>query len=115
MNILITDRNDLLSEHAKQLVTRRMLFALSRFGNQIDRVNVQVLDVNGPRGGLDKDCSVTVKLKKIGSVKVSATDASAGKCVSSAIDRIGRAVARKVERRRNRGRDRLSIPMIAEI
>ena len=39
-------------------VERRLRFALSRFGQKIRLAAVQLADLNGPRGGLDKQCRV---------------------------------------------------------
>ena len=56
-------------------VERRFRFALSRFGQKIRLVAVQLGDLNGPRGGLDKQCRVTVTLSPSGKVIVGATGA----------------------------------------
>ena len=41
---------------------RRLRFALGRFDRRIDGVRVRFHDVNGPRGGVDQECQVTVRL-----------------------------------------------------
>lgn len=42
---------------------RRFAFALRRFEDRVRSLVVRVTDVNGPRGGIDKRCRVTVQLQ----------------------------------------------------
>lgn len=81
-------------------VERRLRFALSRFEQRIRQVAVQVTDLNGPRGGLDKQCRVTVTLSPSGKVMVGATDANLHAAVDRAADRLERSVTRQLERKR---------------
>ena len=41
-------------------IQRRLSFALGRFGRRVERVLVRVEDINGPKGGIDKQCRVAV-------------------------------------------------------
>ncbi len=94
-----------LQEHAE----RRLLFALGRFAAQLDTVQVRLSDVNGPRGGPDKVCQVVARLTRWGAVRAEETDADAYVAVTRAAERLGRSVAREVERRRgSRGSLRLA-------
>ena len=52
----------------RELVTRRLYFALGRFSPEIDQVTVRVGDANGSRGGADKRCRIVVKLRRLESV-----------------------------------------------
>lgn len=81
-------------------VERRLRFAPSRFGQKIRQVAVQLQDVNGPRGGLDKLCRVTVTLAPSGKVRVEANDADLHTAIDRAADRVERSVTRELERRR---------------
>lgn len=81
--------------HAK----RRMHFALARFGGRIASVRVTVSDQNGPRGGVDKRCQVAVRLLPRGELVLSDSDASLHAALDRTADRLGRQVARALERR----------------
>ena len=85
-----------LREHAQ----RRVLFALGRFAARLDSVRVRLVDANGPRGGPDKVCRMVARLQRQGAVRVEETDADAFAAVARAAERLGRGVAREVERRR---------------
>ena len=55
-------------------------------------------DVNGPRGGMDKSCQVTVSLRRLAEVRVSHVDADVKNAIARTADRVGRAVSRAIER-----------------
>jgi ribosome-associated translation inhibitor RaiA len=79
---------------------RRTLFAVSRFSPRIDLVAVRLADTNGPRGGVDKECRIVVRLRPHGRLRVIERDASMHAAIARAADRLARAVAREIARRR---------------
>ncbi len=83
-----------------ELVERRLSFALSRFGGRVRAVSVSLVDLNGPRGGIDKKCSMQARLASRGSVRVEDTDSEVPAAVDRAAMRLARAVTRALERRR---------------
>lgn len=100
MKFGIRGRHIELTEALLAHVERRLRFALSRFGQKIRRVAVQLTDLNGPRGGLDKQCRVTVTLSPSGKLMVEAIDADLPTAIDRAADRLERSVTREMERRR---------------
>ncbi len=83
-----------------QLVERRLSFALSRFGARVRAVSVRLVDLNGPRGGIDKKCAMQARLAPRGSVRVENTDSEFPAAIDRAATRLARAVVRALERRR---------------
>ena len=98
MSLAIIDRSGVLSEELRQFAERRLRFALSRFDSKIQRISLVLTDTNGPRGGVDKLCRITVSLRRANDVAISDEDADAATCIARAAERIGRAVARAIER-----------------
>ncbi|MFK8111900.1 MAG: HPF/RaiA family ribosome-associated protein [Rubripirellula sp.] len=94
----ITDRSGLLTDELRQLAERRLLFALSRFDDRITRVDLVVSDENGPRGGIDKACRITVALNQARDVIVRHKDVDMAKAISRIAERAGRAVSRAIEK-----------------
>ena len=88
----------------REYIDRRLYFALGRFGPAIDHVSVRVGDVNGPRGGVDKHCQIVVKLRASGSspIAVDDHDQNLRTAVDRASNRVGRTVARAIERKRRK-------------
>jgi putative sigma-54 modulation protein len=104
MKIQIRSKNMAMDEGMQEYVERRLLFSLGRFSPRISRVTVQVLDLNGPRGGLDKSCRIEVQMHPSGTVFVKDTDAHIHAAVDRAVDRLARAVGRTIERTRTPSR-----------
>lgn len=102
MRIVIRGQHMQLDESVRETISRRLGFALSRFAERIRSTEVQVADVNGPRGGVDKRCTVAVRLAGAGTVVVEDKDENPHAAVAKAFERVGRAVARLLERRRER-------------
>lgn len=74
---------------------RRVQFALDRFRSRVRAVRVRLTDINGPRGGVDKQCVVAVQLQHPSRLMlIEHIAADFGEAVDRAADRAGRSVAR---------------------
>ncbi|MCH9685880.1 MAG: HPF/RaiA family ribosome-associated protein [Deltaproteobacteria bacterium] len=109
MELDIRGRNVSLTDPLAHLVRRRLDFALGRHASEIRRVEVKLADVNGPRGGVDKECRVEVVLSHGGSVAAHGIDEHVRNAIDRAAHRAGRRVNRKLARVANSRRgERLS-------
>jgi ribosome-associated translation inhibitor RaiA len=61
---------------------------------------VRLSDVNGPRGGEDKRCHIEVRLRGMPDVVIVDTEADLYVAIDRATERAGRALVRRLERRR---------------
>lgn len=82
-------------EGFREYATRRLSFALRRFERRIRHVTVRLVDLNGPRRGVDSRCSITVDLVGAGRIFVEATTAWPFASVTRAADRLGKVVRRE--------------------
>jgi ribosomal subunit interface protein len=89
-----------VTEALRTHAAHRLQFVLSRFGPRIAQVAVRLTDLNGPRGGKDKQCRMIAEMPRGGKVIVEDIDADLYAVITQAADRLGRAVAREMERRR---------------
>lgn len=101
MKLQIVARNLEMMTSQREIVERRLGFALGRFENRVGRVSVRFTDVNGPRGGVDTMCRIVAMIVPRGEVHVEVTDVGVEAAVSRAAARISRRVSTKLERRRN--------------
>jgi ribosomal subunit interface protein len=62
MDLQITSRDVDMTEALHTHTHDRVLAALSQHDAHVDRVEVQLSDVNGPKGGVDKHCQVLVHM-----------------------------------------------------
>ncbi len=106
VTIFITDRAGLLNGELRQLAERRFLFALSRFDSRISKVELVISDENGPRGGIDKACRVSITLHRAPLVVISEKNSDLAKCISRIAERAGRTVARAIEKSQRFDRSR---------
>lgn len=89
------------SEAVRWFVEKQALFHLSRFGHELQSIEVRVRDVNGHRGGVDMECRVAAKGPRVGYTPVSALSADAYQSVGAAMAKLARSVARSLERARS--------------
>lgn len=85
-----------LRQHAEQ----RAQALLRRFSRAVSAVVVRIADVNGPKGGVDKRCQVTVRGPGLdASSRESSADAWAA--VDAAVARAAAALGRALDRSRS--------------
>jgi len=101
MRIELRGPAGLLSDPLRDYAGRRLRFAVGRFATRIGWLTLRVVDVNGPRGGVDKECQIVVKLVPWGGLKIEERDLDLYVAVDRATGRLGRSLAREVERRRD--------------
>jgi len=78
--------------------------AIGRFERRVTGATITLLDLNGPRGGVDKRCRVALNLRCGRTVVVQATAGHEYAAISEACSRIRRRIVRSVARLRARRR-----------
>jgi len=99
MVIRINDKQKLIGKIAHERLQAKVQSAFSKFGDNVKSVDLSVEDVNGPRGGVDMQCRMVVKLKKLSDVVIVAKKSSLSKAVSDAVKRGERNVLREIKKR----------------
>lgn len=75
---------------------RRLRFALKHATGQVQHVTVRLADINGPRGGVDKRCSIHIVMSGVPDIVTEDTEADMYIAINRAADRIGRTVLRRL-------------------
>ena len=83
---------------------RRVHHGLDRLRERVRCVLVRFVDVNGPRGGEDKYCALSVRLATGQEIFVKVRDSCPYRAVDGAVNRLKRSVKRQLGRRRDRRR-----------
>lgn len=81
-------------------ILRKLGITLGKFFWSVERVTVRARDANGPRGGVDQECTVKVVLSGLPSVFVRRRHAALHIALDEALDAVEQAVRRSVRRRR---------------
>jgi ribosome-associated translation inhibitor RaiA len=99
MDIRITGNNVSISAALKSYTERRLRTAA---GDAVpNEVEVRLSDLNGPRGGVDKECAVRAVLRRAGVVFVRARGEDAYSTVDKAAGRLRSALAHRLGRHRS--------------
>lgn len=77
---------------------RRLRFALGRFGDRIRKVTVRLKDLDGPKGGTDQQCRISLDLIPKGKLILNEQSADVIVAMDRAADRVGQAMARRIHR-----------------
>ena len=100
MQIHIQSQGFTLTEALREHAERRLRFGLTRGSDHIRRVEMRLSDINGPRGGADKRCSIVVALESLPEVVFEDIENDLYIAIDRAADRASRSVARCLERKR---------------
>ena len=100
MQIELRESNVSVLEPLRDHVERKLGLATRRFEREIATVVVRIVDINGPRGGLDKCCRMIVRFVDARACFVEATDADAYAAVTTAAARLDERISRMASRRR---------------
>lgn len=104
MLIAIREHGIGLSADGRSYTIDRIEHALNTVREHVRKVMVYLSDENGPRGGNDKKCRVTVTLDTGRPVVVESNGASVTGAVDGAADRAGEVVTEELHRRNDRRR-----------
>jgi ribosome-associated translation inhibitor RaiA len=107
MQIDIQSQGFPLTPSLRGHVHRRLVFSLGRVIPGVRRLSVRLSDVNGPRGGKDKQCMIEIGLPGRRTVLVAETGQDMYTAIGEAARRAGRAVMRRMRQLRQFRHERL--------
>lgn len=87
---------DALNDFIKQQAGKSM----SACTDQVERLIIRLKDINGPKGGHDKECCVEVKIANHAPIVVSKKSSDAYASIRKALGRASRTTLRKLNKRR---------------
>ncbi len=71
---------------------------LRRVAHEITHVVVRITDMNGPKGGLDKRCSIVARGPRVRALSIGQLSANAFSAVHLAAERLARALRRDLRK-----------------
>jgi putative sigma-54 modulation protein len=102
MKVLLRGVHLGLSDNLKQYVDTHLVAHIERFADdEASEIDIALKDTNGPKGGLDKECSVTVRMPGLESVHVTEVAETLFQAIDATRDRLENALKRTLERRRD--------------
>lgn len=116
MQIRVETVRDDLTTDTRQRVEERVRFVMRRMRAQVMQVHVRLCDINGPRGGVDQRCQITLATDQHGTLVVHAVQRQAMGALELALKRAAGALVRAWQRQRRPVRGlsmaRRQVPML---
>lgn len=109
MRINIQARGFELTEGLRQHTERRLQFAIDWAGDDVKTVKVRFSDINGPRGGNDKRCTIQIPIAGQNDLMIEDTEADLYVAIDRAAERAEQTLARKLERTREHKHQRFNV------
>lgn len=101
MKIDITLQQSCSENSLADRIDRQARVALCRFQASIQTVTIRIVDTNGPKGGVDIQCTVLMKLMSTGEIVVRSTGENIFSALSHCLSRADKTISRCLDRRRN--------------
>jgi putative sigma-54 modulation protein len=98
MQLGIQARGFTLTDGLRNYCDRRLRFALGSTINKVRSVIIRLADENGPRGGIDKRCTIRAIMQDAPLVVVVQDEADLYVAIDRAADRAARAISRQAEK-----------------
>lgn len=78
-------------------IQRQLGFALGRFARRVDGALVKIEDVNGPKGGIDKQCRVAIVLPRSTTAVMEGRSSNLCVAINRAVAKAHRYVANRLK------------------
>ena len=104
MEIRMVHRGLVLDETLQDFIRKRAHAIFSRLSHRVRAVRIQLEDMNGPRGGMDKRCVVLVTGDRGETCTVDVRDTRIRAAAGTALRIAARAVVRALQREARRPR-----------
>ncbi len=85
---------------SRATLEQRVRYVFRRMHYKVQQIRVSLHDINGPRGGVDKQCRLTLKLDGRGTLVVTAQAHNSSLALDSALRRASQSLVRLWQRQR---------------
>lgn len=99
MELVITDLNTGLSNENLSRIRQKIRRMFSKFCNSIKVIKVTIDDINGPKGGKDKNCRIIIHTKGMPDIVITDNQTSVISAVNISLSRARVTLLRKVKRK----------------
>jgi ribosomal subunit interface protein len=105
MKVIVRGVHIDLTRGLKRYVFEHLVRPIERFyDSEAAEVDVHLCDTNGPKGGLDKECRVTVFMPRLPAIHITEASEDLYKCIDLARDRLERIAKKHLGKRRSPGK-----------
>jgi len=105
MKVVIQGKQMAVSDELKAYVRERLVEPLTRiYDDSAAELRVEFGDTNGPKGGEDKECHLTLRIPGLNAIQIEQVTQDPYASLDAASDRLWRICQRDLERLREQGR-----------
>ena len=103
MKVLTRGVHLALTDDLKAYIDKHLVAPLERFvqNQEAAEIEVHLVDNNGPKGGVDKECRVTVRVPHFQAIHVEEAAETEYAAIDAVRDRLERATKRAFQKRRD--------------
>ena len=90
-----------LTDSLRDYVNGHLVDPITRYiDDEATEVEISLVDINGPKGGVDQECRVTVRMPGFAATHITETAETMFQAIDAARDRLEKTIKRMVEKRR---------------
>ena len=117
MELTITDLNVELDNQNKARIRQKISRMFNKVCDNIQKINLTINDINGPKGGKDKRCRIVIHTRGMPDIVITDSQNSISSAVNIALSRARVTLVKKLKRKQKNmpsGHSRASIETIVE-
>jgi ribosomal subunit interface protein len=108
MKVLLRGVHLDLTDTLREYVEEHLVSHLGRYiEDEATELDIALVDINGPKGGVDQECRVTVRMPGFSGVHVTETSETLFQAIDAVRDRLENTLKRTLEKRRERSSEGL--------
>jgi hypothetical protein len=88
------------ARESRATLEQRVRFVLRRLRGKVQQARISLRDINGPRGGVDKQCRLMLKTDGCGTLVVTSQARSSADALDNALKRASQSLVRLWQRKR---------------
>jgi putative sigma-54 modulation protein len=101
MKVLMRGVHLELTESLRDYATRHLVDPIARYiEDEASEIEIALVDINGPKGGVDQECRVTVRMPGFAGMHITETAETMFQAIDATRDRLEKTIKRTVEKRR---------------
>jgi ribosomal subunit interface protein len=104
MKVLMRGVHLSLTDELRNYATGHLVDPIAKYiEDEATEVEIALVDINGPKGGVDQECRVTVRMPGFAGMHVTETAETMFQAIDAARDTLEKMIKRTVEKRREGG------------
>lgn len=100
MNIDLQARDFQLTDSIESQIRQKLKIVLNRFGHKIRKARVVLSDINGPKGGKDKRCTIKIEMHNLKTIVVDEVTTNMHESISRCSQRAKRTIDKVLNKNR---------------